>query len=42
MKITEITNKARKVIKKLQGLYLQYTINSNKYEELIENLEYAK
>jgi hypothetical protein len=36
MKITEIANEARKTIKKLQKMYLSYSLNANNYNELVD------
>ena len=36
MKIIEIANDARKTIKKLQKMYLSYSLNANNYNELVD------
>jgi hypothetical protein len=38
MKITEIANEARKIIKQLQDLYVSYSVSGEKYEELVKLL----
>ena len=35
MKIAEVTSDARKVIRRLQNLYLTYQLNANTYNELM-------
>ena len=35
MKITEISNESRKIIKQLQNLYISYSLNTHAYNELI-------
>lgn len=39
MKITEITDEARKIIKHLQHLYLSYSINVKFYSDLMNFIE---
>ena len=39
MKITEITNESRKIIKRLQNLYLSYSINVKFYSDLMNFIE---
>jgi hypothetical protein len=38
MRIVEVTNQARKVIKNIQNLYISYTVNHQKYGELLNTL----
>ena len=38
--ISEITNRSRKVVKQLTKLYISYTINPSKFNELLEFIIY--
>ena len=38
MRIFEITNKSKRIIRRLQKLYISYTLNHGKYDELVKTL----
>jgi hypothetical protein len=39
MKITEITDQSRKIIKQLSRLYISFAVDKNKYSDLVSYME---
>lgn len=42
MRLFEVTNESRKIIKRLQNMYIRYSLNSFYYVELIDYLQECK